>query len=175
MNYTTNYNLPQWEETDVVTREDVNGAMSAIDSAIANASPLVKLLDYTSPSATSQLNIDVSGIDFSQYWQIFMYFDPGTSYARMRLNGVSSGYKRYALGGTSATNVQNINLVRRDTHIRFFPVSHTYVALTTLTTASSLDSNDYVAPVTWAELTTINLYEGTMPAGTRVVIYGIRK
>ena len=37
MNYTTNYNLPQWEEADRVTRGDVNNAMAVIDAAIANA------------------------------------------------------------------------------------------------------------------------------------------
>ncbi|MBR1885671.1 MAG: hypothetical protein IJ812_04610 [Schwartzia sp.] len=37
MNYTENYSLPQWEDTDVVTREDVNGAMSRIDAALAAA------------------------------------------------------------------------------------------------------------------------------------------
>lgn len=35
MNHTTNYNLPQWEDTDAVRREDVNAAMSAIDAALA--------------------------------------------------------------------------------------------------------------------------------------------
>ena len=35
MNYTTNYNLPQWEDADRVTREAANGAVSAIDAAIA--------------------------------------------------------------------------------------------------------------------------------------------
>ena len=35
MQHTTNYDLPQWEDTDVVTREDVNGALSAIDTAMS--------------------------------------------------------------------------------------------------------------------------------------------
>ena len=35
MNHTTNYNLPQWEATDAVKREDMNGAMSGIDAALA--------------------------------------------------------------------------------------------------------------------------------------------
>ena len=35
MNHTTNYNLPQWEDTDRVTREDINGAMSVIDAALS--------------------------------------------------------------------------------------------------------------------------------------------
>ena len=37
MQHTTNYDLPQWEATDAVRREDVNGAMSSIDSAIEAA------------------------------------------------------------------------------------------------------------------------------------------
>ena len=38
MNHTTNYNLPQWEDADRVTREDVNGALSAVDAAIKGVS-----------------------------------------------------------------------------------------------------------------------------------------
>ena len=41
MNTTTNYSLPQWEDTDRVTREDINGAMSAIDGAIAGKCRIV--------------------------------------------------------------------------------------------------------------------------------------
>ena len=37
MQHTTNYNLPQWEATDAVKREDVNGAMSAVDTALKSA------------------------------------------------------------------------------------------------------------------------------------------
>ena len=34
MNYTENYNLPQWEAGDQIKRSDMNDAMSAIDAAI---------------------------------------------------------------------------------------------------------------------------------------------
>ena len=34
MNYTENYNLPQWEATDAVKRADVNGALAAVDAAL---------------------------------------------------------------------------------------------------------------------------------------------
>ena len=34
MEHTTNYNLPQWEASDRVTRGDMNDAMSAIDTAL---------------------------------------------------------------------------------------------------------------------------------------------
>ena len=37
MNYTTNYHLPQWAETDRIMMEDFNGAMSDIDQGIKTA------------------------------------------------------------------------------------------------------------------------------------------
>ena len=37
MNYTTNYHLPQWVETDRIQMEDFNGAMSDIDQGIKTA------------------------------------------------------------------------------------------------------------------------------------------
>lgn len=35
MNYTENYHLPQWEETDRIMRTDFNEAMANIDGGIA--------------------------------------------------------------------------------------------------------------------------------------------
>lgn len=40
MQQTENYQLPQWEATDRVTRADMNAAMSGIDSAIASKTTL---------------------------------------------------------------------------------------------------------------------------------------
>ena len=37
MNYTTNYHLPQWVETDRIQMEDFNQAMADIDLGIKNA------------------------------------------------------------------------------------------------------------------------------------------
>lgn len=53
MNTTTNYSLPQWEATDRVTREDINGAMSAIDGAIAGKCEVVCGV-YTGDNTDSQ-------------------------------------------------------------------------------------------------------------------------
>ena len=36
MNHTTNYDLPQWEDSDRVTRSDMNAAMAGIDAALAS-------------------------------------------------------------------------------------------------------------------------------------------
>ena len=41
MNHTTNYNLPQWEDTDAVKREDVNGALAAVDAALGTKPDMI--------------------------------------------------------------------------------------------------------------------------------------
>ena len=92
MNTTTNYNLPQWEDSDRVTRESVNGAMSSIDSAIANASPWVKLLDVTVAENTAQIDLDVSGFDLTQYAFLLVYprGSATSSPARVRYNNIAT-------------------------------------------------------------------------------------
>lgn len=42
MNHTTNYSLPQWEDTDAVKREDMNAAMSTIDAAMSGGRCYIK-------------------------------------------------------------------------------------------------------------------------------------
>ena len=90
---TPNYNLNQWSKDDRVLMEDFNADNAKIDAAIgavaakaaslaaekadkaaldavAAACPYVKLLDYTSTAAVTRLDVDVSGIDFTQYHKI---------------------------------------------------------------------------------------------------------
>ena len=72
MNHTTNYNLPQWEDTDRVTRADMNAAMSTIDTAIKAAGGWIalKTLSLSGRSAT----IDLSDIDFAAYRAIHLVY-----------------------------------------------------------------------------------------------------
>ena len=52
MNYTTNYHLPQWVETDRIMMEDFNAAMSNIDRGIADAQVGAEELSYVTGSYT---------------------------------------------------------------------------------------------------------------------------
>ena len=54
MQHTANYNLPQWEAGDRIKRADFNGAMSAIDAALAGAARIVTVT-YTGDGATSRI------------------------------------------------------------------------------------------------------------------------
>ena len=55
MNYTTNYHLPQWDETDRVMRTDFNAAMAEIEAGMsenAQAAEQAAELTYTMGSYT---------------------------------------------------------------------------------------------------------------------------
>ena len=88
MQHTTNYNLNQWEDADRVTRADVNADNAKLDAALtglndtiaANASPLVKLLDYTTTEEAASFSVDVSALALGDYPLLFMLLDsPKTS------------------------------------------------------------------------------------------------
>ena len=51
MQHTTNYILPQWEDSDRVTREAVNGAFSTIDGALGTM-PRIAAGSYTGNGQT---------------------------------------------------------------------------------------------------------------------------
>lgn len=55
MNYTTNYHLPQWAETDRIMMEDFNDAMETIDQGLA-ALPYV-MGSYTGNNGTITINL----------------------------------------------------------------------------------------------------------------------
>ncbi len=53
MNYTTNYHLPQWVESDRILMEDFNEAMSGIDGGIAEAKTTAETAESKADTAQS--------------------------------------------------------------------------------------------------------------------------
>ena len=56
MNYTTNYHLPQWVETDRIMMEDFNDAMSDIDQGIKTAQDTADTAESKADAAQSSAN-----------------------------------------------------------------------------------------------------------------------
>ena len=54
MNYTTNYHLPQWVESDRILMEDFNQAMETLDGGIAAAKATADTAKNTADSAESK-------------------------------------------------------------------------------------------------------------------------
>ena len=66
MNYTTNYHLPQWVESDRILMEDFNGAMSDIDGGIKEAKDAASVAQTAAESAQSTANTAESKADAAQ-------------------------------------------------------------------------------------------------------------
>ena len=114
MQHTTNYNLNQWEDADRVTRADVNADNAAIDAALtgldaaiaANASPRVKLLDYTTTEEAASFSVDVSALALGDYPLLFMLLDSpeggNLSTFKLSINGDTTNGHYYTQGSSGS-------------------------------------------------------------------------
>ena len=84
MNYTENYHLPQWEETDRVLRTDFNNAMDSIETGLTLSyspdNPLYTVGTYTGDGANQKITLGfkpqfviVSGVNSSTTGNFFVY------------------------------------------------------------------------------------------------------
>lgn len=71
MNYTQNYQLSQWVESDRVLMEDFNRDNAKIDAALA-ASPIVRVKDITLSEATIQYNFPLHDIQWENYVELIL-------------------------------------------------------------------------------------------------------
>ena len=70
MDYTFNYHLPQWAETDRVMRTDFNSAMSNIDGGIADNRDAIQSLELTT---TESLNSTVQAAEDRAFGSLFRH------------------------------------------------------------------------------------------------------
>ena len=84
MTKTTNYQLPQWEETDRIMMDDFNDAMAAIDAAM----PRIMTGTYTGDGAATRT--------------ISLGFTPKCVYVCLPQGTISSGSDRF-FGGFAVT------------------------------------------------------------------------
>ncbi|MEG1190940.1 MAG: hypothetical protein RSD48_05800, partial [Oscillospiraceae bacterium] len=71
-NKTAHLALNQWVLSDPLLMEDVNEDNRKID-AVVGAQPYVKLFDITTTADAQQVDLDVSGIDFSKYAMVQIF------------------------------------------------------------------------------------------------------
>lgn len=167
---TTNYQLNQWEKSDRILMDDFNRDNEKLDSALA-AMPLRKLLDITTEQDVTQVDLDLSGLDLTEFQELTLYIHyPDTvtaSYYCLRVNGLTSGY--------TATNGDTSQYMTRTIPNKQFGYSKWGFSI-----GRKLLCNNY-APATPSEVTTLNIYGTTangsaMPvtAGTRLLLLGVK-
>lgn len=210
MNYTEVYQLNQWEASDRILREDFNrdnanteagllaigqkldaakeqlatkAALAALQAQV-DALPFAKLLDITTSEETSQVDIDVSGIDMSQFAYLLIVPRLVTSdelSMYLRINGIEHYYD---FSGSSNSG--------RIADVRCFNVGY-HTTLKLFADESGLSVvNDYARDrVNYTECGSMSSNYGSVNkfqtlnflsndddvvinAGSRVIIYGVR-
>ena len=83
-NYTTNYQLNQWEPTDQVQRTDFNADNAKIDAALAVLGHAQVLDTVTLAQANNSFGFDISGIDWTACQMLLISVDvPENSITRI--------------------------------------------------------------------------------------------
>lgn len=120
---TSNYQLSQWDAEDRILREDFNGDNSKLDEALKSqaealaaetaarkaADCYVKLMDLTLTENTQKWDIDMSGIDLTQYQKLVIY---------PRLGGNTNQWVYIHINGTS-TECANVPMRNDPTRQNF--------------------------------------------------------
>lgn len=186
---TEHYQLSQWDASDRILRTDFNSDNAKIDAALralAEANPYQKIYSVETQTDAQQIDLDVSGIDFTQYHKIELFVDcpTMTSGYTLRVNDISASSYTYrpTSGGGSGDPVYRTslaNIVSRGYGVVLFysPATTAQVGCVYMTTDGfSYSGYQILAPVTWSQLTTFNIIGGQLlPAGTKIQIYGVRK
>ena len=201
LNYTENYQLSQWEESDRVLMEDFNSDNQKIEEAIVTVREAIymeKLADLSIPADATQYDIAMRGIDLTQYYRLELYVTPpftsgdyaGTIY--LRINGLSSGYLyghesagQLAIGGIG---LEGNGFGYLCFHIyldhwiagtsEFYYTTHSYYKDGSVN--HTYKEQFFVLEKSPAEIQTLNLVGWNsgvelLPAGTTIRLYGLRK
>ena len=102
---TANYQLNQWDPGDRILREEFNEDNARIDAAIEAANPLRSLSLTELAEDSGQLNLDLSAVDWSQYWEVRAYFElTGTENGTVTvlIDNMRTGYSN-SLGNSAAS------------------------------------------------------------------------
>lgn len=122
MNYTQNYQLNQWEQSDRVLMEDFNSDNQKIEAALAAvrlelaesvaACPVVKLMDITVQEATAQIDLNLEHIDLELYRTLIVELYPSVNSVQntgicIKCNNLSDIYHQ---NDTSSVGLSDFNM-----------------------------------------------------------------
>ena len=173
---TANYQLSQWDPEDRILREDFNRDNEKIDGAIAGANPLQSLGTVVLEQDGSELDLDLSGVDWDLYWEVRVYFElAGTANGSLQIlfNHATSGYFN-SLGNTSS-NLAGFSLSESTMQGCLCIYRHGTSAGVSIRVAvqGSVDLSGYFAS---GALDSLNfVFDRPMKAGGRAWLCGLKK
>ena len=193
MNYTENYQLNQWVETDRVLMEDFNDNNEKIDAAIAAVQETVRyvlIAEATLNTAGSRLSMNVFNVDWSSYLklELFVTGHAASGNLALQVNKLTTGYYSSGAGTGSTGSASNngsslavwISQGNVAAGLAEFPTPHPAASVTCFNAAAAASGSSLsystgvkIAPITWSQLRTFDL-TGNLPAGCRMCLYGVR-
>ena len=201
-NKTTNLGLNQWVLSDPFLMEDMNEDNRKIDEAV-NAKPYVKLMDITTVADAQQVDLNVSGVDFTKYAMLQLFSNATVNpldtayciYARINNGGDYFHTTMYNYSNTAANYVAKFDACvaasMRSTALRmdisgFAPVSSaTKTPLLIRSLGAHFSRYNHLSGGyglrllnSMAEFASINFLTDNssvkIAAGSRFVLYGVR-
>ena len=196
-NYTENYKLPLWEGGDSFVREEFNAANKTIDAALGELR-YFKLAELTTTEELTQIDFDVSSIDFTKYDKIELFFTGYTesNYVYLRVNNLSdsTSYKVHSQAGekspSDGTAAQMLAWkgASRDMNSSVIQFNRptaggnigAWILNMSCYTGSSQSAFQFGAPydLAWDDLNSFNFtreYAKTFPVGVNVALYGLKR
>ena len=193
---TEHIGLHQWESTDSFLREDFNEDNRKIDEEVGKliaAVPIIKLGEITTSESARQVDVDLSEIDFSQYWEVQFHIHGNTSQTcvlYVRLNG-AAGEEDYeyksAHGNNYASNYLSAISLGYPGSMDYYSAKVTIFSSPVFISAHTegygkaiQDQRSYATQtsgVTFSTLQVMNLVAsiGTIDAGLKIEIYGVKQ
>ena len=191
MNYTENYQLPQWEENDRVLMADFNAMTQKIDGAIAFANRVETLAEIQVASAVTQIDLETAGKDLTKYQEILLHISVPTSTIALKIltnnivdniYHVSEGFVNRDLENCASNCLMWVP-VNNQLRLAFYPPKQgELIALVKeqIRCSSSqfiISRETGVAPVKWEELLSLNFCTESdfIPAGSCFSLKGIKR
>lgn len=195
---TGNYQLNQWEKFDRIMMEDFNADNAKIDAAISSEANRVADLPHgelicggNTETDTTRLDLDVSQVDWSRYWAVFLELDPPDRVLILNLQAYDRGGsygKAYCAVGNGNGNIYPGYLAQMDTyrdihtgnsaiwHVLFPVFYNAGMQVSALGVGVSLSSG--YSSITYGQLGKLSIvgHQGDWitPAGTAFKLWGVR-
>ena len=183
--YTKHYQLHQWDPQDPFLRTDFNQDLSKIDTALG-AIPYVKIKDLVIDSPQSQVDLDVSDIDFTQYLKIelFIQCPECDGSITVQVNHLDEGYYSGATSGSTSGFTSKAGFLasfyQYGYGVLLFYTPHLKGKVSCVNIAfngtNTYSGYQYSAPCTWSELESFNFlaYGGSFAKGSRFCLCGVK-
>ena len=176
MKETANYQLNQWDPEDRILRESFNSDNRKIDSAIAEANPLQNLGLSELTEDSDRLTLDLSGVDWSQYWEVRAYFEltgTGNGSISVLIDNVHTGYFN-GLGNSSQFLARfSLSTVRVQGCVHLYRNGAAVGAVVHAAANGSVITDAYYAGTEVQSLDFV--FERALKAGSRAWLCGVKK